>query len=933
MKTFLRIGSLLFLTVVPASPALADNADTFSFDPVQGFRAGPTAPESNLILSSDNLLYGTSSEGGANGYGAIFRMATNGSQFETLVHFTYDGAINRGATPLAQLTEWADLSLNRYFFGTTSSGGASGYGTIFRTTPTGSLETLVEFTGTSGSFPGSAPEAELILASDGYLYGTTSSGGANDEGTVFRLDPNGGTNNGFVSLFEFDSSDATNNGAYPRAALTQSATTGVLLGTTAGGGDHGDGTIFRITSVGVLTTLVHFSAYDATNPGAGPTGPMILASDGNYYGTTQFGAMYDAFYKDQGTVFKMTPAGVHTTLAAFVYPIPTEHRGFWPTGALTEGNDGFLYGTTLRGGNNDRGVVFRVGKMGGMETLVDFDFDLAPKGSGPTGHLLQVAANEFIGTTVAGGDDNKGTVFRVSNVMTSSATLSTLISLTGRGASNDKGPSAASGGLTEASTGYLYGTTSEGGLYDKGTIFRMTKTGVIEILVDFTGDGTSGKGEGPVGELHEANDGNFYGMTSRGGADNLGTVFRMTPEGSLTTLVEFTGDSGGKPGSLPEGGLADGGDGYLYGTTSSGGSNGYGTIFRISLAGSFQSLVDFTGNDSGAPGNHPRGTLVKATDGDLYGTTKTGGANSNGTIFKITTSGMFASLFDFPSLSSYPHGLVQGSDGHLYGVCEGTGFPLPFGGVTYSDYGNVFRYSLSGEYSVLANFYGDEEYGTKGRSPRSRLFEGDDGFLYGTTSAGGLPGHGTVFRCATYGFLETLFEFTGTEGAFPGSHPNAGPLILDSEGDLYGITTRGGKNDEGDPAGLGQIFRLKDWQFMDPPEPLIRISLGSKVLTSGRGAVNFGRVTLRRPGRPKTFVIGNIGTGVLSSLSTKVSGRHWRDFPKTEPMEGSLNVGATTNFKVGFRPRGIRARKANLYVFSNAANRPRFLIKLRGIGR
>ncbi len=918
---------------------MAENRETFSYDAVQGFEAGPTAPESGLILASDGLLYGTTAKGGANDSGTVFRMASNGTQFETLVHFSYNGTENKGAAPTTSLVEWADMAMNRYFYGTTSGGGENEFGTVFRVTPEGILETLVDFTGTSGAFPGEAPEGALIFASDGHFYGTTSAGGVNDEGTVFRLSPTGT----FTLLFEFDSADMTNNGAFPRAALKETTASGVFLGTTVGGGDNGDGTIFRIDSFGVVTTLVHFSAYDTTNPGAGPTAPLILASDGNYYGTTRFGAKYDEIYKDQGTVFQLTPAGVHTTIAAFVWPIPNEHRGLWPSGALVEGDDGFLYGTTIRGGNNDRGVVFRVGKGGGMETLVDFDFQNTPKGSGPTGQLLQIASNEFIGTTSAGGDFNRGTVFRVSNVMSSSATLTTLVDLVGIGSANEIGPAAPLGGLTEAGNGYLYGTSAEGGANAKGTIFRSTKAGVVEVLVEFAGNGMTEKGEQPLGELFEATDGNFYGVTALGGTDDLGTVFRVTPGGSLTTLIEFTGTAGGQPGSYPSGGLADGGDGYFYGVTSHGGADDYGTVFRITPAGSFESLVSLTGDMPGAPGYHPRGTLVKAVDGNFYGTTETGGANSNGTIFRVTSGGMFTSLFEMPLFSAYPFGLIEGTDGNFYGVCEGNGFPLPFGGVSYSNYGNVFQYSPVEGYSVLASFYGDEVDGTRGRYPKARLFEGEDGFLYGTTSAGGLSGLGTAFRCATYsGFLETIFDFTGTEGAYPGSVPNSGKLILDSAGDLYGITSYGGLTTDGAPAGLGQIYRLVDWQYAEPDVPggpgtppqstaaLIQVRLGSKVLRSGKGTVNFGKVSLRRSSR-EVFTIRNIGSATLGGISPKLKGKGSRDYKSSRPAS-TLAPNQSAVFRVNFKPRERGRRKANLIVNSNAANDSQFLIRLKGRG-
>ena len=127
--------------------------------------------------------------------------------------------------------------------------------------------------------------------------------------------------------------------------------------------------------------------------------------------------------------------------------------------------------------------------------------------------------------------------------------------------------------------------------------------------------------------------------------------------------------------------------------------------------------------------------MVKATDGNFYGTTENGGADSSGTIFKITPAGVLTTIHESSPFSAQPMGITQGSDGIFYGTCRGSGFPLPFGG--YSAYGNVFSITAAGEYSVLVNFYGEEEFGTKGRYPLCALVEGPDGNFYGTTSRGG----------------------------------------------------------------------------------------------------------------------------------------------------------------------------------------------------
>ncbi|MAS95869.1 MAG: hypothetical protein CMO55_21910 [Verrucomicrobiales bacterium] len=371
------------LIVGLAPQAQADNADIFAFEAFQGFSARPAIPEANMILSSDGLLYGTTSEGGANNSGTIFRMATDGSQFETLVHFSYNGSQNKGAAPLKILTEWADMAMNHYLYGTTAEGGENGNGTIFRTTPTGDLETSVDFTGTGGSFPGSHPEGELLHGNDGNFYGTTRYGGTNDEGVIFRLSPTGT----FTVLFEFDSSDMTNNGAYPRSAPTNTATTGVFVGTTSGGGDNGDGTVFKIDSYGTVTTLVHFSAYDSSNPGAALAGPLLLASDGDFYGTTETGGD-----NSNGTIFTITPVGSFTRL--FEFPLLSSY----PYG-LIEGSDGHFYGVCEGCGfplpiggvtYYNYGNVFQYTSEGSYSVLVDFygDDENGTKGRYPMSSAL-----------------------------------------------------------------------------------------------------------------------------------------------------------------------------------------------------------------------------------------------------------------------------------------------------------------------------------------------------------------------------------------------------------------------------------------------------------------------------------------------------------------------------------------------------------------
>jgi uncharacterized repeat protein (TIGR03803 family) len=241
-------------------------------------------------------------------------------------------------------------------------------------------------------------------------------------------------------------------------------------------------------------------------------------------------------------------------------------------------------------------------------------------------------------------------------------------------------------GLVQASDGNLYGTASEGGTNNLGTVFRINATGVLTTLYSFTGR----DGDYPVAGLVQASDGNLYGTTQLGGTNYLGswgTVFRITTNGALTTLYSFTN---GQDGAYPAAGLVQASDGNLYGTTQYGGTNNDGTVFRFTTNGVLTPLYSFTG---GNDGDNPEAGLVQAGDGNLYGTTTYGGIKNGifgyGTIFRITTSGTLTPLYPFTNAYDGNHpvaGLVQANDGNLYGTTAGGGT---------NGFGAVFELTLS----------------------------------------------------------------------------------------------------------------------------------------------------------------------------------------------------------------------------------------------
>jgi uncharacterized repeat protein (TIGR03803 family) len=395
------------------------------------------------------------------------------------------------------------------------------------------LTTLATFNGLDGSFPYTAP---LVQGVDGNFYGTTTYGGANCPtvgcGIVFKISTKGI----LTILYSFCAQPSCTDGTYPFAGLIQ-ATDGNLYGTTTQGGEYGGhgGTVFKITPAGKLTTLYSFCAQTNCADGNYPTGGLIQGADGNFYGTTFSGGIGDAQYCNGGcgTIFKITPKGTLTTRHNFA-GYPTE-------------------------------------------------------GSGPSAGLMQARNGNFYGTTTFGGAYNtcsqgcNGTVFEI----TPGGDLTTLHSFT---ASPTEG-AAPYAGVVLGNDGRLYGTTSAGGAGNYGTIFKITPAGVLATIYNFCSQGNCADGGQPEAGLALGTDGNFYGTAVRGGLYQVGSIFKITPGGALTTLYSFC--SSGYPacpdGSFVYAGLIQATNGNLYGSTSAGGDSscdfgyGCGSVFSLSV--------------------------------------------------------------------------------------------------------------------------------------------------------------------------------------------------------------------------------------------------------------------------------------------------------------------------------------------------------------
>jgi uncharacterized repeat protein (TIGR03803 family) len=410
------------------------------------------------------------------------------------------------------------------------------------------------------------------------------------------------------------------------------------------------------------------------------------------------------------------------------------------------------------------------------------------------------------------------------------------------------------GAIAQGRDGSLYGTTNSGGANNAGTVFKITPAGKLLVLYSFCSQASCADGSTPLGGLTLRPDGHFIGTTSAGASHNAGTIFDISQTGTLTTLYTFTnGTDGGAPRAAP----ILGPDGEFYGTTTTGGApSSCGSIYR--LGATFSVLHDF----NRVLGCEPLVPLVLGMDGNFYGTTIGGGMTGLGVIFKATYRPGLAPLFtvlnnlDGTTLASPQAPLIEGSDGNFYGTTSGGG---------PGNNGVIFKMTPSGSVSVLHNLNGT----TDGSGPLTGLVQATDGNFYGTASVGGSTsgdcigeGCGTLFQVTPAGGFLVLNTFDSFTGSAPSSSP-----FQHTNGLLYGEASTGG-------LGLAGVFY--SWNGSLPPfvsTVQLTRAVGSAVEILGQGftsttTVSFNGVAASATVQSGTSLTATVPAGATTGFIT-----------------------------------------------------------------
>ena len=760
-----------------------------SFDGTDG-----SNPFGGLIEDSSGNLFGTTYRGGTFGDGTVFELVKGSASVTTLATFDYAN----GANPIAALMEDSSGDL----FGTTRYGGTYGYGTVFElASASHNITTLTSFNLANGA----NPWGSLIEDSSGNLFGTTS-GDTYSYGTVFEL-PQGSTT--IKTLVSFTGTGGPNPGSRPLAGLIEDSS-GNLFGTTQGGGASGDGTLYEVSS-SLPGWTVNVPGYSQTIMATGGTGSLTfslgsgtlppgltLSSTGMLTGTpaTVGSFTLTVMVTDSvgGSDSKSYTVVIHPPPAMTSPAPPNDARGYAYSQTFTASGGTMPYTFSTSGTLPPGLTLSHTGVLSGTPTATGaFTFTVIV-----TDSTLQTASQTdtiyvfgFNPTTLVSGSVHApySQTITVAGgtapyTFTTTGTLPPGLSLSSEGVLSGVP-------TTTGPFNFFVSATDSLGISVRESYSVTIATGLVLLRslgtsVNFNGS----NGRRPWAGLIQDSMGDLFGTTSSGGTFGNGTVFEI-PVGtsSLVTLASFN-DLTNLNGKSPIGNLLVDGSGNLFGTTEYGGALGYGTVFELvkgsatitTLAFFDFSIFDFSN------GANPQGSLVEDASGNLFGTATNGGPLSSGTVFEVVSgSGAITTLASFNGANgAYPLGsVVEDSSGDLFGATSGGG--------AFGD-GTVFEILHgNGRVITLASFNG-----SNGFDPVGGVIADSNGNIFGTTVKGGTFGHGTVFELPrSSASITTLASFNFPDGAAP-----EGSLIEDSSGVLYGTTPSGG------PSGGGTVFKV-----------------------------------------------------------------------------------------------------------------------------
>lgn len=479
---------------------------------------------------------------------------------------------------------------------------------------------------------GFSAQAGLTKGKNGKYYGMTERGGENDDGVIFEYDYN---NNSYLVKRHFGSF-----GSKPISLLVEHPN-GKFYGVTSRGGSWGMGTMFEYDwQTNSIKNIAIFAPEFEGGTGTAPVGGLVVASNGLIYGLTdhtEYAESYTSYLYQYDVVNeKFSKGNTHPPLSDCT---------------LIEASDGNLYGVSEYGGISS-GRLFRI-ELNGPFFQPVFSFDVSSNGANPQGHLTQAHNNKLYGMTHVGGESNDGVIFEF-NPSTKSYTK--LVNF-------DDDQSGPLNGFTLHPNGKLYALIPKGNKeYTYGSIIEFDpEVGVITNNLSFVGfAGASAYldiGDTPLGNLLLNSNGKMYALTSRGGANSSGTLIEYDPtKHTIVKKFDFNTSTGKKP----KGSLAIAANGKLYGTTTEGGTNNYGTVFEFD----YKKNTVIKRADFSYIGIHPAGHMTLAVDDNLYGMTSTG-------IFKFdpATSMLSSSHSLKPPSGCSPEGsFVSSPDGVLYGL-------------------------------------------------------------------------------------------------------------------------------------------------------------------------------------------------------------------------------------------------------------------------